>query len=88
MVSETKLDNSFPINQFTIEGFAAPFREDRNAHGGGLIIYTREDIPCKRLKPHKLPNNVESIFIEIKVHSNKWLLVGGITQVKTASLIS
>ena len=28
MVSETKLDSSFPQTQFRIEGYAPPFRED------------------------------------------------------------
>ena len=30
MISETKLDQSFPTNQFMINGFSAPFRLDRN----------------------------------------------------------
>ena len=28
MISETKLDQSFPTNQFMINGFSAPFRLD------------------------------------------------------------
>ena len=39
VLSETKIDDSFPLNQFLIEGFGIPFRVDRNAHGGGLIVY-------------------------------------------------
>ena len=38
MVSETKLDSSFPQTQFIIEGIAPPFRYDRNSHGG-LILF-------------------------------------------------
>ena len=30
IISETKIDESFPLNQFIIEGFSSPFREDRN----------------------------------------------------------
>ena len=30
MISETKLDQSFPTNQFMINGFSAPFCLDRN----------------------------------------------------------
>ena len=48
IISKTKIDESFPLNQFIIEGFRSPFREDRNSQGGGLIIYVMEDIPCKR----------------------------------------
>ena len=37
MIIETKLDDSFPEQQFHIEGFNIPFRLDRNRHGGGLL---------------------------------------------------
>ena len=40
MVSETKLDDSFPEAQFLIEGFHSPFRFDCNANGGGIMLYT------------------------------------------------
>ena len=47
MISETKLESSFPTNQFLIEAFSAPFRFDRNNEAGGIVIYIRNDIPCK-----------------------------------------
>ena len=45
MISETKLDQSFPTNQFMINCFSATFCLDRNDKGGGIILYIREDIP-------------------------------------------
>ena len=77
VLSETKLDDSYTTKQFMIEGFSSTFRADRNAHGGGLFIYVRDDIPCKILKNHKQPGNVEAIFIELKLKNRKWLLMGG-----------
>ena len=47
MVSETKLDSSFPQIQLRREGYAHPFRYDRNSHGGGILLFIREDIPTK-----------------------------------------
>ena len=44
MISETKKDNSFTIGQFLLNGYSTPFRLDRNAHGGRLLLYVREDI--------------------------------------------
>ena len=35
---ETKLDESFPENQFIIEGYTKPYRLDRNCNGGGVFI--------------------------------------------------
>ena len=49
MISETKIDASFPIGQFLLNGYSTPFRLDRNAHGGGILLYVREDIPSKLL---------------------------------------
>ena len=50
LTSETKLDETFPTRQFSIEGFTSPYRLDRNRFGGGLLAYIREDIPSKLIK--------------------------------------
>ena len=47
MVSETKLDESFPVGQFITEGFGVPYKVDRNANGGGIMLFVREHIPSK-----------------------------------------
>ena len=74
MVSETKLDDSFPEAQVLIEGFHSPFRFrfDCNINGGGIMLYVREDIPTKLLS-HDFPG-VESFFVEINLHKKKWLI--------------
>ena len=43
MISETKLEGTFPVVQFSLQGFCCPCRFDRNRSGGGI----REDIPSK-----------------------------------------
>ena len=45
MISETKLDDSFPEGQFFIDDYHTPFRYDRNGNGGGTLLYVHEDIP-------------------------------------------
>ena len=47
MISETKLDSSFPTGQFLINGYSESFRIDRNSQGGGIMLYVKEDIPSK-----------------------------------------
>ena len=47
MVLETKLVSSFPQAQFRMEEYVPPFRCDRNSHGGGILLFIREDIPTK-----------------------------------------
>ena len=76
MITETKVDSSFPKAQFKIEGFSMHFRVDRNRFHGGVLIYVQEDIPCKQLNKHKLPDDIVGIFIEINLRKVKWLLFG------------
>ena len=52
MISETKTDDTFPDSQFLIKGFSVPYRLDRTAKGGGILLYIREYILSKRKKSH------------------------------------
>ena len=54
LLSETKLDDSFPSAQFMLKNFGIPYRLDRNSNGGGLLLYVRDDIPSKFLKVKSL----------------------------------
>ena len=74
VLTETKMDSSFPNAEFRIDGFSAPFRFDRNRFGDGVLIYVREDINCKQLTKHILPDEIEGIFDEINLRKTKWLL--------------
>ena len=74
MITETKLDDSFPEQQFYIEGFNIPFRLDRNRHGGGLLLYVRNNINALFLNDYVFPDNIEDFFIEILLKSCKQLI--------------
>ena len=77
VLTETKLDYTFLKTQFIIEGYMPPFRFDRPTNGGGVIIYVRDDIPCRKLKPNLILEHFEGIFLEINLRKTKWLLFGG-----------
>ena len=62
LITESKLDNSFPTAQFQINEFSSPYR---NAHGGGILLYVRKDIPSKLLKGTDFKGNLEVMFFEI-----------------------
>ena len=70
MISETKIDNSFPKDQFLIKGFCEPFRIDRNIHGGGIVFYVRKDTPVKLLSVE--PLLTECLLVEINLWTRKW----------------
>ena len=44
MLSETKLDSTFPSTQFLINDFSVPHRLDRNSKDGGILLYVRDKI--------------------------------------------
>ena len=73
MISETKLDSIFPSNQFTVGGYAAPIRFNRNDSGGGAILYIWEDIPA-RLLTTSLPKNFEGFCVELNLCKKKILM--------------
>ena len=75
-ISETKIDDSFPIGQFLIEGFRAPYRLDRNSKGRGILFYVREDIPSSLITVDINPgiNLIESFYVELNLRNNKWLI--------------
>ena len=76
VVTETRLDDTFPTSQFYMEGYSEPYQMDRNRKGGGVLIFVREDIPSKRLNRHNFPVDMEGIFLEINLRKKKWLLFG------------
>ena len=75
LISESKIDSSFPNMQFKINGYKL-FRRDCNRFGGGLMLYLNKEIPCKFLNNHPIVPNAEIICIEFQKLKRKWLLLG------------
>ena len=66
MISETKIDSSFPISQFSMTGYSIPFRLDRTSHGGGILFFVIKDIPCKIIITD-CDSDFEDIFVEVNL---------------------
>ena len=73
ILSETKLDESFPNAQFTLDGYEIRARRDRNKFGGGLIEYVRKGLICKRTDKYE-PKSNECICSEITFSKKKWVI--------------
>ena len=69
-ICETKLDDSFKKEQFSIYSFKM-YRRDRDENGGGQIVYIRSDLPSRRLE-HLESTALESIVCEVQLRSDKW----------------
>ena len=74
LVSEAKLDDSFPTAQFLLDGFSKPCRLDRCSNGGGLLLYIKGDISSRLLTDLRLSDNVECLSTKINIRNKKWLL--------------
>ena len=74
LITETKLDKSFPSGQFEIKGYSTAFRVDGNQNAWSLLLYVREDISCKILKDYTPEKPLENLFVEINVRLRKWLI--------------
>ena len=53
VLSETKIDQSFPTAQFYIKGYEVRARRDRDKHGGGLIEFVKNGFISKRFKEYE-----------------------------------
>ena len=73
LISETKLNDSFPTTQFQMKGFSVPYRYDRNGKGGGLLLYIREDIQSKLLIS-KWKCDIETLSVAVNLRNRKWFL--------------
>ena len=54
IVSETKLDDSFPTTQFLMSGF---FKLGRFSNGEGLLLYIRGDLTSRSINHLKMQKN-------------------------------
>ena len=69
MISETKLDSSFPIEH--LNGYSEPYRFDKNRNGGGVILFVHEVIPSKLIESKV---RIEGFFVASNLTRKKCLL--------------
>ena len=74
MITETKLNESFPASQVSIQGFCTPLRLDQNENGGGILLYIRSNITSTKLNKYIIKKQREAFFVEIRIINSIWLL--------------
>ena len=70
LISESKLDWTFPNAQFKINGFKI-FRYDRKRFGGGLLLYVNDKVPSKFSNKRSISSNIELIAVESRQYKRK-----------------
>ena len=65
VISEAKLDETFPEGQFLMDRFTAPYRMDRHTNGGGGIArYVREDISSRQISFKNNDKDLEHVLLK------------------------
>ena len=75
LISESKLDDTFPNNLFKIDHYKM-FSLGRNRYGGRLVLYVNEQVPYKILTNCGNPMASEIIVLELSQLKHKWLILG------------
>ena len=75
VISETKIDSSFPTSQFLINGFKSPYRLDVSGNSGGVLVYVRDSILSKQLNVVGTQPDIQVVPFEINVRKQKWLVL-------------
>ena len=60
-ITETWLSDEIPDNAVAMHGFTL-FRKDREKRGGGVAIFVKSNIQCKRLSVPEIPESVTEIL--------------------------
>ena len=72
-INETKIDDSFSEDEDSLAGYHI-IRKDRNRHGGGVLLYVHEAIPCTE-RYDLLTGSLEITCVEITRSCNNPFLV-------------
>ena len=71
MILETKVDDTFPIRNFLINGFGTLYYSDRHLKSAGVMLFFWEDIPSNLLTIENEP--IEGLYVESNLRNDKWL---------------
>ena len=70
IITESKLDQTIPINLLTIPGYHEPIRRDRNIngrYGGGVLMYIADDLVFQH-KQNLQSQHYEHIWADVRLN--------------------
>ena len=73
-IAETKLDSSFPNEQFLLPGFHETLGLDINHRSARLLVYIEASLSSKIFTKFKLPINIQIIPFEINLEKRSGYL--------------
>ena len=72
VLSEIKLDESFPTAQFILERYEIRSRKDRDKYGRDLIEFVKTGFICKTILEY-ISDKAECICSEFTISKSKWI---------------
>ena len=80
LINKSKLEESFPSNQFAMSGYKFINKKRYlNKFGGGIAFYITDQLPSRTIKIEN-PSDIEILTIEITIRKDKILVAGIYTQ--------
>ena len=74
LISETKIDSTYPKDQFSLPGYSS-YRNDRKKGGGGILALISTVVPCRRLKPDCHYLCLEPILLGVKIGKINMIII-------------
>ena len=71
LICETKIDDSFPTDQFIIEGYSIIYRLDRNDRGGEIMLIVKDNLLTSRLDKYCFSGETEIFCIELNLRKKQ-----------------
>ena len=71
LISETKIDSSFPTVQFHIDGYTI-YRRGKNKNDGGSLLYIRDDVPSTLLN---INPNLKAFYVKLNIRKKRIIML-------------
>ena len=74
LISETKIDGTFPTSQFLMSGYSNVYRLDRNDKGGGIMLFVKDNLITFPVSGFCFSEKTEIFCVELNLKKQKWLI--------------
>ena len=75
LISETKIDGTFPTSQFLINNCSNVYRLDRNDKGGGIVLFVKDNLITFLVSGFCFSEKTEIFCVELNLRKQKWLIL-------------
>ena len=74
LISETKIDGTFPTSQFLMSGYSNVYRLDRNDKGGGIMLFVKDNLITFPVSGFCFSEKTDIFCVELNLRKQKWLV--------------